>query len=58
MAEPWPAPQMRVVRLAPWLLEVVRERADRPWDEAVSTHNKRSDAERAAVTAIQEAGDG
>lgn len=40
--------EARVVRLAPWLLEVVRECPDKPWDAAVSTHGKRRDAEIAA----------
>jgi hypothetical protein len=38
----------RVVRLAQWLLEVVQERPDRPWDEAIGQHAKRRDAERQA----------
>ena len=41
----------RVIRLAPWLLEVIVTRPDKPWDEAVSQHAKRKDAERAAQAA-------
>jgi hypothetical protein len=41
-------PAVRVVRLATWLLEVVREAPGKPWDVATSTHMKRRDAERAA----------
>jgi len=43
--------EVRVVRLQPWALEVIREREDRPWDEALSLHGKRKDAERAAQEA-------
>jgi hypothetical protein len=45
---PLPAPALRVVRLAPWLLEAARERPGQPWDEWVSSHEKRKGAERAA----------
>ena len=38
----------RVVRLAAWLLEVVRECPAKPWDVAMSTHSTRKAAERAA----------
>lgn len=43
-----PETTRRVVRLAPWLLEVVEDRPAALWDRAISTHSKRRDAERAA----------
>lgn len=43
------ATTLRVVRLQPWSVEVVQQRDDRPWDEAVSLRAKRRDAEQHAA---------
>lgn len=39
----------RVVRLAPWCLEVVVTCDGAPWDRAVGVFSKRRDAERTAA---------
>jgi hypothetical protein len=44
-----PPENVRIVRLQPWSLELVRSRSDRPWDEAVGLYENRKAAKHAAA---------